>query len=260
MPSNARGCRVRLPEERCGLPRRRHNRDAIFDIMCGRYATYGPVSMSRDAREVLERLELDLTSEINQRDDHFNIAPTQRALVVTAEDAALHVGAYRWGLIPSWAKDMSFGAKLINARREGIATKPAFRAALRRRRCLVPASGYYEWQGDKGSKQPFFIRPPDGSLMLFAGLWETWRDADNNPLRTYTIITGEPGKVGGDIHDRQPVILAPDAWEEWLFGEPGKAVELLEAANEPDLVYYPVTKSVSSPKNNGPELVEPIEI
>jgi putative SOS response-associated peptidase YedK len=227
--------------------------------MCGRYATYGPVSMSRDAREVLERLELDLTSEINQRDDHFNIAPTQRALVVTAEDAAVHVGVYRWGLIPSWAKDMSFGAKLINARREGIAAKPAFRAAIRRRRCLVPASGYYEWQGEKGTKQPYFIRPPDGSLMLFAGLWETWRDEENNPLRSFTIITGEPGKVGGDIHDRQPVILAPDAWEDWLFATPEKAVALLEAANEPELVYYPVTKSVSSPKNNGPELVEPIE-
>jgi putative SOS response-associated peptidase YedK len=229
-------------------------------IVCGRYATYGPVSVSRDAREVLDRLDLDLISEINQRDDHFNIAPTQRALVVTAEDAAVHVGFYRWGLIPSWAKDMSFGAKLVNARREGIAAKPTFRAAMRRRRCLVPASGYYEWQGEKGNKQPFFIRPPDGSLMLFAGLWETWRDADDNLLRTYTIITGEPGKVGGDIHDRQPVILAPETWEDWLFAAPDKAVALLEAANEPDLVCYPVTKAVSSPKNDGPELVEPIEI
>ena|ERR1700754_2614861 len=232
----------------------------MLDPMCGRYATYGPVSMSREAREVLERLELDLTSEINQREDHFNIAPSQRALVVTAEDAALHIGLHRWGLIPSWAKDSSIGSKLINARREGIAAKPVFRAAIRRRRCLVPASGYYEWQGEKGHKQPFFIRPPDGSLMLFAGLWETWRDAENNPLRTFTIITSEPGKVGGDVHDRQPVILAPDTWEDWLFAEPGKAVALLEAANEPDLVTFPVSKSVSSPKNDGPELVEPIEI
>jgi len=228
--------------------------------MCGRYATYGPVSVSREAREVLERLELDLISEINQRDDHFNIAPTQRALVVTHEDAALHVGVCRWGLIPSWAKDTGIGAKLVNARREGIAAKPAFRAAMRRRRCLVPASGYYEWQGEKGHKQPYFVRPPDGSLMLFAGLWETWRDAEDKLLRTYTIITGEPGKVGGDIHDRQPVILAPDAWEDWLFADVDKAVGVLDAANEPDLVYYPVTKAVGSPKNDGPELVEPIEL
>jgi putative SOS response-associated peptidase YedK len=180
--------------------------------------------------------------------------------VVTREDAALHVGAYRWGLIPSWAKDAGIGAKLINARREGIAAKPAFRAAMRRRRCLVPASGYYEWQGEKGHKQPYFVRPPDGSLMVFAGLWETWRDADDKPLRTYTIITGEPGKVGGDIHDRQPVILAPASWEDWLFADVDKAVAMLDAANEPDLLYYPVTKAVSSPKNNGPELVEPIEL
>jgi putative SOS response-associated peptidase YedK len=232
----------------------------MLEVMCGRYATYGPVSLSREGRDVLERLELDLSSEINQRDDHFNIAPTQRALVVTVEDEEAHVGLSRWGLIPSWAKDAGIGAKMINARREGLAEKPAFRAAVRRRRCLVPASGYFEWQGEKGHKQPYFIRPPDGSLMLLAGLWETWRDPGDELLRTFTIITGEPGKVGGDIHDRQPVILAPSAWEDWLFAPPARALALLDAANEPDLVYYPVTKAVGSPKNDGPELVEPIVI
>ncbi|WP_256452097.1 SOS response-associated peptidase [Luteibacter aegosomatissinici] len=227
--------------------------------MCGRYATYGPASMSREARDVLERLELDLSSEINQREDHFNIAPTQRALVVTGhEEGHAETGLLRWGLIPSWAKDPSIGARMINARREGLAEKPAFRAAVRKRRCLVPASGYFEWQGEKGSKQPYFIRPPDGSLLLFAGLWEIWRGADGEPMRTYTIITGEPGKVGGDIHDRQPVILAPDAWEDWLFAPADVAMTLLEAANEPDLVYYPVTKAVGSPKNDTPDLVEPL--
>jgi putative SOS response-associated peptidase YedK len=227
--------------------------------MCGRYATYGPASMSREARDVLERLELDLSSEINQREDRFNIAPTQRALVVTGHDGEAGVGFYRWGLVPSWAKDVAIGTKMINARREGIADKPAFRAAVKKRRCLVPASGYFEWQGEKGAKQPFFIRPPDGHLLMFAGLWETWRGADGaEPLHTYTIITGEPGKVGGDIHDRQPVILAPDAWEDWLFAPADVALPLLEAANEPELVYYPVPKAVGSPKNDGPELVEPI--
>lgn len=228
--------------------------------MCGRYATYGPASLSREARDVLERLELDLSSEINQRDDHFNIAPTQRALVVTGgEEGDAHVGLHRWGLVPSWAKDTSIGTRLINARREGLAEKPAFRSAVKKRRCLVPASGYFEWQGEKGSKQPFFIRPPDGSLLLFAGLWEVWRGEDGEPLRSYTIITGEPGKVGGDIHDRQPVILAPDAWEDWLFAPADVALPLLEAANEPELVYYPVPRAVGSPKNNAPELVEPLD-
>lgn len=227
--------------------------------MCGRYATYGPASMSREARDVLERLELDLSSEINQREDHFNIAPTQRALVVTGPaEGHAEAGLFRWGLIPSWAKDPSIGARMINARREGLAEKPAFRAAVKKRRCLVPASGYFEWQGEKGSKQPYFIRPPDGSLLLFAGLWEVWRDAEGEPVRTYTIITGEPGKVGGDIHDRQPVILAPDAWEDWLFAPADVALPLLEAAREPDLVYYPVTKAVGSPRNNTPELVQPL--
>ncbi|QWT21442.1 SOS response-associated peptidase [Bacillus sp. NP157] len=226
--------------------------------MCGRYATYGPASLSREARDVLERLELDLASEINQREDRFNIAPTQRALVVTGGDGQAEVGLSRWGLVPSWAKDVSIGSRMINARREGLAEKPAFRAAVKKRRCLVPASGYFEWQGEKGSKQPYFIKPPGGELMLFAGLWEAWRGVDGEPLRTYTIITGEPGKVGGDIHDRQPVILAPDAWEDWLFAPADVALPLLEAATEPELVYYPVPKAVGSPKNDTETLVQPL--
>jgi putative SOS response-associated peptidase YedK len=228
--------------------------------MCGRYATFGPVSLSRQGRDVLERLELDLTSEINQRDDHFNIAPTQRALIVTAGDRRADVGLARWGLVPSWARDTSIGAKTINARREGLAEKPAFRAAVKRRRCLVPASGYYEWTGEKGSKQPYFIRPADGGLLLLAGLWEVWRGPDDEPLRTFTIVTGEPGKVTGDIHDRQPVMLAPDAWEDWLFAPAELALEALAQAAEPDLVFHPVSKAVGSPKNDGPDLVEPIAV
>lgn len=228
--------------------------------MCGRYATFGPASLSRQGRDVLERLELDLTSEINQRDDRFNIAPTQRALIVTAGEGRAEIGLSRWGLVPSWAKDTAIGAKTINARREGLAEKPAFRAAVKRRRCLVPASGYYEWSGEKGSKQPYFIQPADGELLLFAGLWEIWRGPDGEPVRSFTIVTGEPGKVTGDIHDRQPVMLAPDAWDDWLFAPVELALQALAAAAGPDLVFHPVGKSVGSPKNDGPELVEPIVI
>ncbi|WP_036112924.1 MULTISPECIES: SOS response-associated peptidase [Luteibacter] len=228
--------------------------------MCGRYATFGPASLSRQGRDVLERLELDLTSEINQRDDRFNIAPTQRALIVTVGDRRADIGLARWGLIPSWARDASIGAKTINARREGLAEKPAFRAAVRRRRCLVPASGYYEWTGEKGSKQPYFIQAADGGLLLFAGLWEVWRGPDDEPVRSFTIVTGEPGKVTGDVHDRQPVMLAPEAWEDWLFAPVEPALEALASAAGPDLVFHPVGKRVGSPKNDGPELVEPIVI
>lgn len=229
--------------------------------MCGRYATFGPVSLSREARDVLAELELDLVSEINQRDDQFNIAPTQRAPAVLRDDDGFRFEMLRWGLIPSWAKDTKIGAKTINARAETVETKPAFRAAFKRRRCLVPASGYYEWTGTPGSKQPYFIHDPAGELMMFAGLWESWRAADNDaPLRTFTVITGEPGKVSGDIHDRQPVILPPDLWEVWMSGTADEAHATLQVVPQASLVYHPVAKAVSSPRNNSPELIEPVTL
>lgn len=227
--------------------------------MCGRYATFGPVSLSREAREVLAELEVDLISEINQREDQFNIAPTQRAPLILRTDDGCHFDMVRWGLIPSWSKDAKIGAKTINARADTVEVKPAFRAAFKKRRCLVPASGYYEWTGQPGSKQPYFIHDPEGELVMFAGLWETWRSAENEaPLRTFTVITGEPGKVSRDIHDRQPVILPPDLWEVWLGGTPDEAAATLKVVPHADLVYHPVAKAVGSPRANSPALIEPI--
>ncbi len=146
--------------------------------MCGRYATFGPVSLSREAKTVLDQLELDVVSEINQREDLFNIAPTQKALVMASGDQGYEIKPLRWGLIPIWAKDAKIGAKTINARAETVATKPAFRAAFKKRRCLVPASGYFEWRVKEGGKQPYFIRDQVGDLLMFAGLWEAWRPAE----------------------------------------------------------------------------------
>jgi putative SOS response-associated peptidase YedK len=229
--------------------------------MCGRYATFGPVSVSREAREALDELELDIISEINQREDQFNIAPTQRALVVVHEQRGYVVEAFRWGLVPSWAKDEKIGAKTINARADTLAERPAFRNAFRKHRCLVPASGFFEWKGEPGSKQPYFIHDPGGQLMMFAGLWETWRpEVAANWMRSFTIVTGEPGKVSGDIHDRQPVILPPDLWQLWLSGSPDDARAVLAAIPDAPLAYHPVPKAVGSPRNNSPELVEPIAL
>jgi putative SOS response-associated peptidase YedK len=229
--------------------------------MCGRYATFGPVSLSREAKTVLDQLELDIVSEINQRDDQFNIAPTQKALVMASGDHGYEIKPVRWGLIPIWAKDEKIGAKTINARTETVATKPAFRAAFKKRRCLVPASGYFEWRVEEGGKQPYFIHDPVGHLLMFAGLWEVWRPGEGEDwVKTFTIVTGEPGKVSGDIHDRQPVILPPDLWAVWCDGMPDEASATLVAAPEAELVYYPVTKAVGSPKNKGPELVQPIAL
>jgi putative SOS response-associated peptidase YedK len=227
--------------------------------MCGRYATFGPVSLSREARAVLDQLELDIVSEINQRDDQFNIAPTQRALVVFAGERRIWAERMRWGLIPSWAKDEKIGSKLINARSETVQTKPSFRTAFRKRRCLVPASGYFEWKGSPGNKQPYFIHDPAGDLLMFAGLWDAWKPVGGEDwIRTFTIVTGEPGKVSGDIHDRQPVILPPELWAIWCNGEPDEASSVLDVVPEATLAYYPVPKAVGSPRNKGPELVQPL--
>ncbi|MBB3228119.1 putative SOS response-associated peptidase YedK [Luteibacter sp. Sphag1AF] len=229
--------------------------------MCGRYATYGPVSLSREAKQALESMGLDLASEINQRDDQFNIAPTQRALVITLSDRSYQVGMFRWGLIPSWAKDLKVASRLFNARAETVNESKVFRSAFRRHRCLIPASGFFEWKGEPRHKQPYFIHEPAGHLMMFAGLHATWQPAnDGEWIRSFTILTGKPARVSHDIHDRSPVILPPDLWQVWVEGSVDDAEGVLAAAPEPDLAVYPVTKALASPKNNGPELIEPVSL
>jgi putative SOS response-associated peptidase YedK len=165
----------------------------------------------------------------------------------------------RWGLVPSWAKDEKMGSKLIDARSGSVETKSSFRTAFRKRRCLVPASGYFEWKGSPGDKQPYFIHDPRGELLMFAGLWEAWKPiSEDHHVRIITVINGAPGKVSGDIHDRQPVILPPDLWQAWIGGTPDEASAMLAAIPEAELVFHPLPKAVGSPRTNGAELVEPI--
>lgn len=203
----------------------------------------------------------------------YNVAPTKPAvIVVTAKgERALHVA--RWGLVPSWAKDPSIGARLANARVETLAEKPAFRGSLGKRRCLVPADGYYEWYQppvqpgqpakDRPRKQPFFIHHADGSSVAMAGLYSWWRDpaaGETAPwLLTCTIITTAATGALGQVHDRMPLTVAREDWERWL--DPGQAVEpmsLLHPAMNDDLVVTPVSTLVNSVRNNGPALVEPL--
>lgn len=227
--------------------------------MCGRYSLFGPVKLSRRAMAELHNLGLDLESALNERPAHYNIAPTQLAPVVALAEGQAQVKDLRWGLIPSWAKDAKIGARAINARVETVAEKPMFRAAFRARRCLVPASGYFEWRVEAAGKQPYFIHAPDGTVLLFAGLWEPWRPPGAEDwIRSFTIITGEPGKVSGDIHDRQPVIVPPESIHAWLTAPPADALQLLKSAAEAPLQYHAVPKAVGSPRNTGRELVEPI--
>lgn len=229
--------------------------------MCGRYSLFGPVTLSRHARAELQRLGLVAEPALNQRPPQYNIAPTQLAPVIALNDGVAQVKDLRWGLIPSWAKDAKIGARAINARVETVEEKPMFRAAFRSRRCLVPASGYFEWRVEVDGKQPYFIHAPDRSAVLFAGLWEPWRSPGAEDwTRSFTIITGAPGKVSGDIHDRQPVIVPPDIIEAWLTAPAADALQLLASVPEAPLQYYPVPKAVGSPRNKGPELVESIAL
>jgi putative SOS response-associated peptidase YedK len=173
----------------------------------------------------------------------------------------LHVA--RWGLVPSWAKDVSIGARLINARVETAHEKPAFRRAFASRRCLVPADGYYEWQaGDDGGKQPHFIRPADGGVLAMAGLYEVWRSADvpGGRLLTFTVITTEATDDVGRIHDRMPMLVEPDRFAAWLdpaLNHPDEVRSLLVPAAAGRLESHPVSTAVNKVINNGPELVKP---
>jgi putative SOS response-associated peptidase YedK len=232
--------------------------------MCGRYALYGPISRHRRMPEqaALPEWWPALADTINARPMRFNVAPTDPMPVVgTSREGAIKIREVHWGLVPYWAKDAKIGHKAINARVETVAEKPMFREAFKRRRCLVPASGYFEWKVEDSAKQPYFIHDPDGDLLMFAGLWESWRESsESQPLQTYTIVVGPPGVVSGDIHDRAPVILPESFWNAWLTGDTTEAKTLLEDIKEPTLNYHPVSKAVGSPKNDAPGLVEPIRM
>ncbi|MGE5615893.1 MAG: SOS response-associated peptidase [Bacillota bacterium] len=192
----------------------------------------------------------------------YNIAPTQEAPVIRrakSEDRERGVerelAFLRWGLVPFFAKDPSVGNKMINARAETVAEKPAFREALAKRRCLVPASGFYEWKGAPGRKQPFAITFPKEPIFAFAGLWERWKAKDGDPIDTFTIVTTDASPAVAGIHDRMPVILPREAHEAWLSGEPAEAAKLLKTYTDPTNVRA-VKKLVSDPRNDGPECLE----
>ena len=229
--------------------------------MCGRFALYGPISLRRDMKPEEWDWLLPLVDRIEHGPPRFNFAPTQTAPIVHATAEGTVIDDMRWGLVPAWAKDAKIGNKAINARVETVAEKPMFRSAFKTRRCLVPANGYFEWKGAAPNKQPYFIHAPDKSMLLFAGLWERWWPVkDAEPVQTFTIVTGPPGLVSGDIHDRAPVILPSALWNDWLTAEPARALELLAAVPEPELTYYPVSKAVGAPRNSKPDLVEPIAV
>jgi len=190
----------------------------------------------------------------------YNIAPTQDVAVVP-NDGTGRVQMFHWGLVPFWAKDVSIGNRMINARGETAAEKPAFRAAYRRRRCLILADGFYEWRKEAGSKvkTPMYIRMTSGEPFALAGLWELWRP-DDTPLFSCTIVTTEPNELLAPIHNRMPVILPPGAYDRWLDPAEQRARsldDLLVPYPASEMVAYPVSTYVNRPANDSPMCIEP---
>ena len=232
--------------------------------MCGRFVAATAPS------ELAARFEAEMAPELSgdgELGPRFNVAPTLPVCVVATSrrTGVRRLGVFRWGLVPSWAADPSVGSRLINARVETVATKPAFRKALVRRRCIVPADAFYEWQRQGGrTRQPFAIRRRDGELLAFAGLWEVWRpegDPEAPLLRSCTIITTQANEAVAALHDRMPAVLPPGAWAEWLdpaAGEWSLLRRLLRPAPAGDFLVYPVGPEVNNARNEGPHLVRPL--
>lgn len=237
--------------------------------MCGRYAS------SRTSDDLAEEFEVVETRIAAPLEPDYNVAPTKQvhAVVERADPAERQLRALTWGLVPSWAKDPSIGNRMINARMETVAEKPAYRKAFASRRALLPADGYFEWYPTsrtdargKPVKQPFFIRPRDGGVLAMAGLYEIWRDptrADDDPQRfrwTCTVLTTQAEDALGHIHDRMPLMVERERWQAWLDPTTPGDTSLLVPAAPGRLEAYPVSTAVGNVRNNGPQLVEPLPV
>jgi putative SOS response-associated peptidase YedK len=227
--------------------------------MCGRYASARSVDVLAGHFDAELVDELDLPAR-------YNVAPTDPVLVVVSRDGGRALGVMRWGLVPPWAPDPSGAAKMINARVETVGERPAYRAALAQRRCLIPADGYYEWYAARpgAPKQPHFIRAADGGPLAFAGLWERWYggpDRRDQALLTCTVLTTASAGRVAHLHDRMPLVLPPAAWGDWLDTarvDATGALEIAAGADVPDLVAHPVGTRVNDVRADGPELVTEI--
>lgn len=228
--------------------------------MCGRFTRANDFFSDRaDQRAFLEQLRLASADVLAPS---YNIAPTQQIAAVRSVD---HDGRelvmFRWGLVPAWADDLSIGNRMINARAESVAEKPAFRNAFKKRRCLVLADGFYEWQKAGKAKQPYFIHLKGRRPFCFAGLWERWSKGEK-PVETCTILTTDANKLMAPLHDRMPVIIAPKDYDLWLDAavqEPERLQPLLQPYPDSEMEAYPVSTLVNSPKNNSPQCVDPLQ-
>ncbi len=237
----------RLKEER-GTPNQAP--PAIMAPMCGRYSLNqtGQISLVFEISDV--RLP-----------PRFNIAPTQQAPVIHLREGERRLELFQWGLVPFWAKDPAMGARMINSRSETVDEKPAFRTAFRKRRCLVPADGFYEWQKRGKFKQPFYFYLESRSPFAFAGLFEEWSQ-NGSSLDSFTILTCDPNEMVANFHNRMPVILPKEKYGEWLDPEsdPDSLKSLLQPFDARQMRVHPVSRFVNSPTNDSPECIEEIPL
>lgn len=224
--------------------------------MCGRFTLTDP------DQKLAAQFELP---EIPPLAPRYNIAPTQPVAVVrlVPSSGARELAMLHWGLIPSWAKDPAIGSRLINARAETVAEKPAFRAAFGRRRCLILADGFYEWQKLNGGKQPFYIHLHGRVPFAFAGLWERWEAPGGEAIDSCTLLTTEPNELMRSLHNRMPVILGPEHYALWLDRAVQSAAalrSLLRPYEAEQMVAFPVSRRVNSPDNDDPTCIEPLAL
>jgi putative SOS response-associated peptidase YedK len=225
--------------------------------MCGRYR------LSR--RKQLVEEYFDSVSDEPDWAPRYNIAPTQPVPVIRQhpKEPVRELSLMRWGLIPSWAKDSSAAARMINARSETASTKPAFRDALKSRRCLIPADGFYEWMRMEKTKQPYCFEINNGELFAFAGLWDRWKDAGGNWIKSCSILTTTPNAVTSAVHDRMPVILDADSYDLWL--DPGMtnvaaASDLLKPCDARQMRCYPVSGRINHVANDDAACSAPVKV
>lgn len=218
--------------------------------MCGRY------TQTHSGADLAKTFQLTTTPDPRPR---YNIAPSQPvSAIITGREYRI----FQWGLVPSWAKNHKIGYKLINARSETAAEKPSFRAAFKRRRCLIPADGFYEWQRTAGNKkkQPFYIHLRENPIFAFAGLWAPWESSDGSYLETCTILTTVPNERMEPIHNRMPVIIPQAEYDRWLTASPAQAQELMKPYSSDEMDTYPVSTLVNSPRNEVSDCMVPLEI
>lgn len=221
--------------------------------MCGRFSLLAPGELIADLFDLPEAPQLA---------PRYNIAPTQPvAAVRTSRSGTRELTYFQWGLIPSWSKDPSIGSRMINARSETAAEKASFRSAMRYRRCLVPADGFYEWHQLNGRKQPVRIHMKDERPFAIAGLWEHWQSSDGSEIESCTLLTTEPNRLLESIHNRMPVILSPADFDLWLdpaAQHAGEVQHLFRPYPAEEMAFYPVSSHVNDPRHEDPLCVEPL--